>query len=105
METPKLTPWEEKNIGTPEQFKVYKPCRINLGNGKGARAYQRGETVTVFGEQKKELYFQNKIMYPKDFDAVMSFEKSQKKVSKEDLKPPGDKESSDESTKNLSKKN
>ncbi|MFA5803674.1 MAG: hypothetical protein WC879_03430 [Melioribacteraceae bacterium] len=75
---PKLTPWNEKEVNSPEKFKVYSPCRINTEDGNGAKPYARGDEVTVFGNTKKDLYFQNKIMYSKDFDAVDAYEKEMK---------------------------
>lgn len=74
LQEPKLTPWVEKDRDKPEEFKVFKSCRINCEDGHGAKAYQKGDKVTVFGNTKKDLYFQNKIMYPKDFDAVVTYE-------------------------------
>lgn len=74
----RLTPWNEKDRDKPEEFKVFKSCRINCEDGHGAKAYQKGDKVTVFGNTKKDLYFQNKIMYPKDFDAVVAYENEMK---------------------------
>lgn len=83
LEKPKLTPWNEKDADKPSEFKVYSPCRINCEDGNGAKPYQRGDKVTVFGNTKRDLYFQNKIMYPKDFDAVDAYEKETKSALKD----------------------
>lgn len=78
MEKPKITPWDEENINKMEPFIVFKPVRIDLEDGKGARPFNKGDKVSVRGTVKKDLYFQNKIMYAKDFDAVVGFEKKNK---------------------------
>lgn len=101
MEAPKITPWNEKNINTPEEFIVFKPVRIDTGEGKGARPFMKGAKVKVTGFVKKDLYFQNKIMYPKDYEAVTAYEKA---AGKFDVKPSASKESAAESQ-NLLKRN
>jgi hypothetical protein len=78
MEKPKITPWVEGNINEVEEFVVFKPTRIDIGDGKGAKAYSKGQPVKVGGNVKKDLYFQNKILYKKDFEAVVAYEKEAK---------------------------
>jgi len=76
---PKITPWDEATINKVETFKVFKPTRINTNDGKGCRPYKKGEEVSLSGSAKKDLYFQNKIFYPEDFEKVVAFEKASKK--------------------------
>lgn len=102
LQEPKLTPWDEKKVNTPEKFKVYSSCRINCEDGNGAKPYKRGDDVTVFGNTKKDLYFQNKIMYPEDFEAVDAYEKEQKKAFSG--KPEATKESAADSNEKLTGK-
>lgn len=78
MEKPKITPWNEEEIDKMESFIVFKPVRIDLEDGKGARPFAKGAKVSVRGTVKKDLYFQNKIMYEKDFAAVVEYEKKNK---------------------------
>jgi len=82
LEQPKLTPWNEKEVGKLEEFIVYSPTRINSEDGQGALSYKRGEKIKLHGNTKKDLYFQNKIMYPKDFEAVDEYEKEMKTAYK-----------------------
>lgn len=104
MDKPKLKQWVEKDLNLAEEFIVFTPCRINANDGKGAKAYAKGQPVTLLGPIKKELYFQNKIMYKKDFDLVVAFEKEQKQ--KFSGSPEVSKESAEDSQKDLkSKKN
>lgn len=101
---PSLTPWNEKDVNKPEKFIVYSPCRINCEDGNGANPYKRGDEVTVFGNTKKDLYFQNKIMYTDDFKAVDAFEKETKKsFGKSDI--DADAASAQASQEKLTKKN
>jgi hypothetical protein len=77
MEKPKITPFDQGQINEEEEFKVFKPCRIAVA-GKPARAFKKGESVSLKGGVKKDLYFQNKVLYAKDFDAVVKYESEQK---------------------------
>jgi hypothetical protein len=77
MEKPKITPWNQDKINEEEEFIVFKPCRIAVA-GKPARAFKKNESVSLKGGVKKDLYFQNKILYPKDFEAVVKYETEQK---------------------------
>jgi hypothetical protein len=77
MEKPRITQWNQDKINEEEEFLVFKPCRIATA-GKPARAFKKGETVSLKGGVKKDLYFQNKILYPKDFEAVVKYEAEQK---------------------------
>lgn len=78
MDKPVLTKWDEKKLDELEEFVVFKPTRIDPNDGKGCRAFKKGEKVKVKGFVKKDLYFQNKIMLEKDFAAVVAYEKEQK---------------------------
>jgi hypothetical protein len=79
MDKPKITPWNESNIDKPENFKCYRPFRLNRKDGQPTKSYTKGETVeNLIGSIKKDLYFQNKIMFEKDFNAVVEYEKGVK---------------------------
>lgn len=78
MEKPVLQRWVEADIDKVEEFKVFKPTRLDPKDGKGCRAFKIGETVKISGFAKKDAYFQNKIMYPADYEKVVAYEKDQK---------------------------
>lgn len=102
MEKPKITLWDESKVDEQEEFVVFKPVRINTGSNSGAKGYAKGDTVKVSGSVKKDLYFQNKIMYKKDYDKVTAFEKEMKENFNET--PESGKQSSEASLKNAAKK-
>lgn len=73
IKKPEIKKWNEDNKNNDEEFIVGKPCRIALP-GQNARAYKRGEPVTLKGGLKKDLYFQNKVFYKEDWPAVKEYE-------------------------------
>lgn len=81
MEKPRITPWNEDKKAIEEEFIVAKAIRIALP-GKPAKRFLAGDKVTLSGGVKKDLYFQNKIFYPKDYDPVKAYEKAMKETYK-----------------------
>lgn len=77
MEKPNITPWNEDKKGEIETFKVAESIRIALPNTP-VKIYAVGEEIKISGGLKKDLYFRNKIFYPKDFDSVKKYEKEMK---------------------------
>lgn len=104
MEKPKITPWNETTLDVMEEFIVFKPTRIDPGDGKGARGFNKGDTVKLSGFAKKDLYFQNKIMYKKDYEAVVAYENSLRVKNSDSYAPEVTKESSGASISEAKKK-
>lgn len=77
MEKPNIKPLDMNNINKDEKFIVFKPCWI-AQSGKASAPFKKGDEVTLTGESKKDLYYQNKIMYPGDFEKVVAYEKESK---------------------------
>ena len=57
-----------------QEFIVFKPCWV-AANGKPSEPKKKGDKVLLKGNQVKDLYYQNKIMYEEDFNKVVAFEK------------------------------
>lgn len=77
MEKPIIRALDLKSLEREEEqkFIVFKPCWV-AANGKPSEPKKKGDPVSLKGNQVKDLYYQNKIMYPEDYEKVVAYEKA-----------------------------